>query len=163
MAKGFEIERKFLIAYPSADDLAAAERVDIAQTYLLSDRGETHRVRRWTSGGETRYFETKKRPVTAVTCLEDEREVDGATYLSLLEKRDPTRKTVEKTRYRLPYEAQLLEIDVYPFWRDRAVLEVELTEEGQRITLPPFIRVIREVTDDPRYKNAALAKQIPED
>ena len=163
MAEHLEIERKFLIAYPSESDLAAAKKVDIAQTYLLSEAGETHRVRRWTCEGETRYFETKKRPVTAATCLEDEKEVDEATYRALLERRDPTRRTVEKTRYRLPYGVHLLEIDVYPFWQDRAVLEVELTDEKQEITLPPFVRVIREVTDDPRYKNAALAKQIPND
>ena len=163
MANGFEIERKYLIAYPREEHLAAAERVEIAQTYLLSAAGETHRVRAWTCGGETRYFETRKRPVSAVTCLEDEREVDGDTYRALLEGRDPTRQTVEKTRYRLPYGKHLVEIDVYPFWHDRAVLEVELTDEAQEITLPPFVHILREVTDDPRYKNASLAKEIPED
>lgn len=160
---GLEIERKYLIAYPDGEALAAARRVEIVQTYLLSESGETHRVRSWQSGGEVRYFETVKRRVNALTCHEDEREVSEAQYLALLDRRDPARQPIEKTRYRLPFAGHVVEIDVYPFWRDRAILEVELSSEDETVALPDFVRVIREVTDDPRYKNAALAKQIPKD
>ena len=163
MADGLEIERKYLIAYPRTEDLTGAEQVEIAQTYLSAEAGETHRVRRWVCRGETRYFETRKRPITHVTCREEEREVDEVTYRSLMAVRDPARKTVEKVRYRLPYGGHIVEIDVYPFWRDRAILEVELSREDEEIALPDGIRVIREVTDDSRYKNVSLACRVPND
>ena len=51
-------------------------------------------------------------------------------------------------------------MDVYPFWSDRAVLEVELESEDEAFDIPPFISVIKEVTGDKRYSNKALAKEI---
>ena len=50
-----------------------------------------------------------------------------------------------------------MEIDIYPFWDDRAVAEVEVGSEDEVVHLPDCIRVIREVTEDGRYKNASLA------
>ena len=47
---------------------------------------------------------------------------------------------------------------MYPFWKDRAILEIELADENEKIDFPEGIRVIREVTDDERYKNASLAQ-----
>ena len=63
----------------------------------------------------------------------------------------------------LAYEGKELEIDVYPFWQDRAVMEIELTDEAEAVALPPEIEIIKEVTRDRRYTNAALAKAIPAD
>ena len=47
---------------------------------------------------------------------------------------------------------------MYPFWKDRAILEIELADEDEKIDFPEFIKVIKEVTDDERYKNASLAQ-----
>ena len=89
--------------------------------------------------------------------------VEPIDYTSFLKKADPRRNTIRKTRYCLPYEGQLFEIDVFPFWQDRAYLEIELKNEDQSICFPPEIELIREVTEDPRYTNAALSLQIPMD
>ena len=43
-------------------------------------------------------------------------------------------------------------------WDDEAILEIELTKEGQEITLPDWVTVIKEVTGDERYTNASIAK-----
>ena len=72
---------------------------------------------------------------------------------------DPTKKQIIKTRYCLVYENQYFEIDVYPFWNDKAIMEIELRDENQEITMPNSIRVIKEVTDDDEYKNSSLAKK----
>ncbi|MGI6238806.1 MAG: hypothetical protein ACOYI5_04180, partial [Christensenellales bacterium] len=56
---------------------------------------------------------------------------------------------------------QVFELDIFPFWSDRALLEIELSDESDPVHLPPFIDVIREVTDDARYKNHAIAQAIP--
>lgn len=59
----------------------------------------------------------------------------------------------------LPSGEQMIEIDLYPEWRDRAIVEVELRDEAELIVFPEEIRVIGEVTNEPAYKNAALAKR----
>ena len=40
-------------------------------------------------------------------------------------------------------------------------MEIELDSEQREVALPPFIKVIKEVTEDGRYTNAALAKEVP--
>ena len=84
-------------------------------------------------------------------------EIDPA----LLKEADPTRHPVEKTRWCIPCGSHVLEIDLYPFWSDQAVLEVELQNEEEEFLLPPELRVIREVTGDPRYLNSSLARELP--
>lgn len=61
------------------------------------------------------------------------------------------------------YKNQLFEIDIYPFWNDRAVMELELSDEEQSIVFPENIEIIKEVTDDKRYTNASIARSIPFD
>ena len=56
------------------------------------------------------------------------------------------------------YNSEYFELDIYPFWSDRATLEIELLDENQPYTLPDFISVIREVTFEKEYRNFALAQ-----
>ena len=63
----------------------------------------------------------------------------------------------------LPYRGKLLEVDLYPFWQDRAILEVELASEDETFALPDYLTVITEVTGDRRYKNVQLARSVPYD
>ena len=78
--------------------------------------------------------------------------------MRLLMEADPTKRPIRKTRYCLTWDNQYFEIDVYPFWNDRGVAEIELSDENTPIRFPKELKVIREVTDDPAYKNAALAE-----
>lgn len=162
----YEIERKFLIEYPDVNELEAypnSTKSEIAQTYLLTDDGFTSRIRKRTTNGATKYIFTEKKRVNDVKCIENEREITKEEYNDLLRLADPERRTVEKTRYCLPYGERVVEIDIYPFWTDRAIAEVEMEDEGERVLLPGFIKVIREVTAEKAYKNVALAKEIPSD
>ena len=38
-------------------------------------------------------------------------------------------KQIRKTRYCLTYKNQYFEIDIYPFWNDKAILEIESIEQ----------------------------------
>ena len=159
----FEIERKFLIGYPDLNILERYPKSDMAQTYLKTNDGMTSRVRKRTTDGVTKYIFTEKKRVTDVTCIENERELSAEEYEELLKLADPERQTVYKTRYCVPYGGRVVEVDVYPFWSDRAISEVEMESEEEAVSLPDFIRVIRDVTAEKQYKNAAIAKKIPDD
>ena len=164
MSKGLEIERKFKIAMPSTEALLAmegAQYTDIVQTYLLCEEGVTSRVRRRAGQGSVRYTATEKRRITAVTAVENERELSEEEYRALLETADPALTPIEKRRITVPYGGYLLEVDIYPFWQNTAILEIELPSEDAAFTLPGEIRVIEEVTADYRYKNVSLARAIP--
>lgn len=157
----FEIERKFLIEYPDLKWLEAnpaCRRVEIIQTYLKSDNGDEIRVRQRGSDGNYVYFQTIKRRVSDVKRVEIERRLSQSEYLKLLMEADTTKRQIRKNRYCLTYENQYFEIDVYPFWNDKAIVEIELCDEETQIVFPEQIKVIKEVTDDDSYKNASLAK-----
>ena len=157
---GVEIERKYLIEYPDLTWLElqpGLRRAEIIQTYLLSEEGETLRVRRWTEQGESAYIETRKSG-RGLRRTEQERQLTEEEYQAALQNADPDRQPIVKTRWCLPWDEQVFEIDVYPFWTEQAVMEIELEREDQPIRFPAGIRVIREVTGDPNYTNASLAR-----
>ena len=156
----FEIERKFLIGYPDLKWLESqpnCRRVEIIQTYLASGPEEEVRVRQRGSDGHYVYYLTTKRPVSDMKRVEVERRLTQSEYLELLMKADPSRRPIRKTRYCLMYENQYFEIDLFPFWQDRALAEIELSHEDQPVLLPKELKVLKEVTGDPAYRNAALA------
>lgn len=156
----FEIERKFLIEYPDIswlESMPNCQKIEIIQTYLKADNGDEVRVRQRGTDGNFIYFQTTKRKVSDVKRVEVERRLSKDQYLKLLMDADTQKRQIRKTRYCLTYESQYFEIDVYPFWNDKAIVELELSDEKAEIVFPEKIRVIKEVTDDESYKNASLA------
>lgn len=164
MNQPLEIERKYLILRPDEEQLRplCSAVYEMEQTYLESREGVTARVRRRV-GEREEFFHTEKERCTDRTCVERERLIDRAEYERLLQRKAADALTVCKRRYCLPYDGFTFEIDIYPFWDSIAVMEVELEREEQVFKLPPQITVVREVTDDRRMKNAALARHIPKE
>ena len=161
-----EIERKYLISRPDGRALESrpnCEKVDIVQTYLRSeDPAEERRIRRRGSHGSYVYFMTRKRKAGGIRRVEIEERLSRREYIALLAEADPDYRPIRKERYCLSENGLYYEIDVYPEWKDKALMEVELHSEGQEIVFPEGIDVIREVTEDPAYSNHALAR-IPGD
>lgn len=156
----FEIERKFLIEYPDIkllNSLPNCERIEIIQTYLNATGNNEVRVRQRGQNGHYVYFKTTKRRVSDLKRVEIEKRLSKDEYLTLLMNADTSKRQIRKDRYCLTYANQYFEIDVYPFWNDKAIVEIELSDENADIVFPEFIRVIKEVTDDDSYKNANLA------
>ena len=160
---GFEIERKFLIAMPDEAFLKTCSASAITQTYLGCDGNTTERVRERAYPDHCEYTHTIKYKLNNMRRIEDERQIDEDTYTALLERADPARRPIRKVRYCFEHDGRLWELDVFPFWKNSAYLEIELTGENEAFTLPPGLRLLREVTDDPRYTNAALSLHIPEE
>ena len=158
---GFEIERKFLIAMPDEAFLKTCSASAITQTYLVCDGNTTERVRERAYPDHCEYTHTIKYKLNNMRRIEDERQIDEDTYTALLERADPARRPIRKVRYCFEHDGRLWELDVFPFWKNSAYLEIELTGEDEAFTLPPGLRLLREVTDDPRYTNAALSLEIP--
>lgn len=157
-----EIERKFLIEYPDLawlENNPACKKVEIIQTYLKSDDSGEIRVRQRGFGGDYMYYKTVKRVITDAARVEIEKRLSKEEYLTLLMEADTSMRQIRKTRYCLTYKNQYFEIDIYPFWRDKAIAEIELSDENAEICFPDELRVIKEVTNDGEYKNASLARR----
>lgn len=164
-APPLEIERKWLVRMPDGAILREkAERViEMRQVYLTGGNPNVSmRIRRSASDGTVVYHRNEKQRITDRVRIEREEEIDQQHFNILMGFADPKLRIIEKTRYCVPLEGGLTaEIDVFPFWDDRAFCEVELPAEDTPVTLPHWLSVVREVTDDKRYTNLALAREIP--
>ena len=156
-----EIERKYLIEKPNLEKLAkqtAITVVDIVQTYLKSQNNSEIRVRQRGQNGSFTYYYTEKRKISATKRIELERKITEKEYISYLSNMDTSRTPLVKKRICFVYNAQYFEVDLFDFSDDKALMEIELTNENSAIDFPRFINVICEVTDNQKYRNYNLAK-----
>ncbi len=154
-----EIERKFLIRFPDLDLLEkiCSRKITLAQTYLLSEENRSRRIRMSECCGRVEYVYNEKERITDLTRIEREREISKEEYAELMKEAVPGAKTIVKTRYCIPSGDRYVEVDVFPEWKDRAFAEIELENEQQEFEMPGCLSVIKEVTEDRRYTNHAMA------
>ena len=156
----YEIKRKYLIRYPDVawlESIPNCRKVEISQTYLNSAPGDEIRVRQRGEAGSFIYTKTTKKRVSNVKRIEIEERLTQDEYLSLLMEADPNKRLIRKTRYCLTYKNLYFEIDIYRFWNDQAIMEIELSDENTEIVFPPEIQIIKEVTGDEAFSNISLA------
>ena len=157
----YQIKRKFLIAYPDTktlETLPNCRKVEIFQTYLKSNNGDELRIRERIENGNPVYYKTRRHYISGMKRIEIEENLSRGEYLELLKDADPSMRPIHKTRYCLTHENQYFEIDVFPFWKDQAIAEIELNHEDEEIHFPEQMEIIKEVTDDENYKNASLTR-----
>lgn len=147
----FEIERKFLVSSVPAW-LGDGDSAEIAQGYVALD-GETEvRIRR--HGGA--HSLTIKSGVGLVR-TEVELDLDAAGFGDLWPLTEGRR--VVKRRHGVPTEHLHLDLDVYAGDLEGLVVaEVEFASVEASGAFDPPAWLGREVTEDPRYKNRALAE-----
>ena len=159
----FEVEHKYLIEYPDLaflESLPYCSKVDIVQTYLISQPGTQIRIRRRGSNGHYICYRSEKRRLSESRRVEVEERLTEDEYQKELKNADPAASPIQKTRYCLTEKNRYYEIDIYPQWSHQAILEIESRQE---VDLPDYIRVIREVTGDKRYSNYSLAHHMIEE
>ena len=131
---------------------------EITQTYLVADPDCEVRLRRRNWDGEVVNVHKTKKRISATEVLETERQVSNALYESLLQQADPYRATIRKTRRSFIWKGQYFEIDTFHAPLDNlAMLQTKGVEVGEQVNMPPFIRVIEDVTGNPEYYNYNIA------
>lgn len=156
-----EIERKYLIQKPKLLEIAkhaAINVVDIVQTYLKSTNDIEKRVRQRGQNGNFSYYLTEKRELDQLRRVEMERKITEQEYIGYLANMDTSRPPLVKKRVCFVYQGQYFEVDLFDFSDELALMEIELTNTNSAVELPKFINVIKEVTDDPKYRNYNLAQ-----
>jgi CYTH domain-containing protein len=166
-----EVERRWVIQLPKSwadlaeifDDLVDIKR--ISQTYLKpNDKGISSRIRKTIEGlldnTKTVFHLNQKEFVEGGVHKETEGTISKEKYDQLLKEQHPDKVMLEKTRYVFKYQDQCFELDVFKGGlRGLAILELELNDKTQKVELPPFLRVVKEITSDRRFNNFALANK----
>lgn len=163
-----EIERKFLIRKPSLETLNSiktSSKSNIIQTYLRNeDKPEVERRirQRGTKENGYNFYLTEKIDKAKGERIELERKIFQREYLNYMTESDTTLHQISKTRYCFIYEKQFFELDIYPetMSKDFAILEIELNNIDDKVVLPPFLDIVKDVTEDKSYRNHSLAKTM---
>jgi CYTH domain-containing protein len=169
MTTKLEKEKKFVVKLPTSwaalaelfDGIVDVKRIN--QTYLVPEHGEqAARVRKTVEGlsGDTNtvYHYNQKTPVETGVHEEKEHEISQKEYEKSLKKSNPDKCAVEKTRFVFKWHDQVFELDLFKgHLKGLAILEIELDDMHDLVELPPFLKVVKEVTKDKRFSNFALA------
>lgn len=134
----------------------------ILQTYLTTTDGSEERVRRRTlDGGSTYYFTRKTSIPGSSDRFEIQHRIPERDYYTYIEERaDHNYRPIRKNRYCFLWNNQYFEVDRFLDETDEYQLEWEGTDRNHILQFPPFIKVIKEVTEE---KNMATKNELESD
>lgn len=145
-----EIERKFLVVSDSWKNAADGGRL-LRQAYIAHESHASVRVRLV----DDRAWLTIKSARAGIARDEFEYEISAADGQEMLERLSAS-PIIEKTRYHVPHAGRVWDVDVFAGRATGLILaEVELSTTDQFVELPDWVG--KEVTDDPRFRNSAIA------
>lgn len=151
-------KKKYLVAMPdcaSLEKLLGAAPAEMMQTYLVPVRQDTERrIRQQKNGSGYLYFYTEKRIAPDGTRWVTEKPISEKEYVAYLMEADVSLHSVIKQKYSFTYDKRRMELDVYPFSSDKAILFAYGADSDR---LPPEIEILKDVTGEAEYKNRALA------
>ena len=165
-----EIERRWLVIpkpwyWPK--ELLVSES-HIAQTSLLHPEeaaGTIERVRTRLHIGngmgkiQATHTHTIKRPTgKRLVRREEEREITEAEMNALMaDRKHPDCQVIQKVRRVFEWKGKTFELDSLMQPVRLHVLECELDNEDEPVELPPFLDIVREITEEPGWTNSEIA------
>ena len=156
-----EAERKFLVEI--VGEMPKCRELEIFQTYLKEKDGLEPRVRKRKENGQYVYFLTTKQFVPGNPVnerVEIENEISKAEYEALLAEANPDKRTIHKRRQCFEYDNRYLELDTFIEPRlPHHLLEIEHVSMEDEIRIPPFLKVIDEVTENSEYYNSNISNR----
>ena len=154
-------QRKFLLHHIPHIPLKV-QTFKLEQLYLIPDADNTEpRIRKWGTNGFQMYTQALKKPMPGNKILQTQHMISEHTYNALTAEKDPGTRVIRKMRHCFVHNHQYFKIDQFLEPRQFFILEIEPTQENEKIDLPPFIpRPIKEVTDDIRYSNYYIARHF---
>jgi CYTH domain-containing protein len=131
----------------------------ITQAYLNTPEEGNFRIRKRGEGDLAVYIKTVKIKISDIKRIEIENYISKEEYLNYISQKENISGIISKDRYCIAYNSTYYELDVYPFWQDKATIEIEMLSEDESFSFPPFVKLIREVSAESEYRNFALAQK----
>ena len=154
------LKERFIVKDVSYDLLPAHQAVEIEQIYLHSKaRDEEISIRKRGQDDSFLYFlrRTRRGP-SRVT---EEELIDEQQFENLRKLIDPKTEVLSKKRICFLWKNRLFELDSYGGGHaGLSVLAVEPADDGKReAEIPPFVRIERNITGNPRFSEKSLASR----
>lgn len=171
-----EIERKWLIDFPLSKDqwvklIGLISRIIIIkQTYISPKNkdGKNLRIRKSIvcdnklKPESTEYIVDHKLYISKLSKKEVVNKISEQEYYDLMTSKCQDHGVINKIRFEFKYEDQLFELDYFlnKELSGLVILELELDSEEQKVNLPEFLTIKKEVTKEAEFSNFELGKTI---
>lgn len=156
LPKPIEEERKYIVEI--SGELPECMLSEITQTYLVAEPGNEVRLRQRVTNGVITNIHTTRRKISDKEELVTERHVSNNLYETMLQQADPYRQTIVKTRRSFIWKGQFFELDTYKApVKDLVILETKGIDCHSELKLPPFLKIVKDITGDTNYFNSNLA------
>ncbi len=153
-------KKKYLIGCPDPvwlESIPGCRKISVTLTYVKSTTDSEIRIRKRGEGRDFVYYKVERQYLENGQRLEVEQRLSRKEYMRLLKEKDPAMKQIRKTRYCFFIDGRSYEVDIYPGCREHAMALVPVMEPEAPVVFPEEMKVIREVTGVPGYRNADLA------
>lgn len=156
---------KFLVARMQPDDLFPIyQDFQVVHEYLVSAKPDLQLRLRMRGQGNTYSYQYTVRRLRAYNqIVELRRQISHRDYLNLLAQRDDSHYTVYKKRRCFLFGNFYFQLDSYlppcsPSCKGLILLETYTTKKSSEVELPPFLEIIKDVTNDSDYSMYNLSR-----
>lgn len=153
-----EIEKKYLISqeFKLANIPCPYTVTEIEQAYLPLG----FRIRKRGQTGVFVYTKTHKEETQDPTVrMEKENIISAREYEMLIEKRISAIPKLYKKRICFVFKEQYFELDIFE-GKPLILLEIELTDRHMEVSLPAWLPIMREVTEEKEFRNFEIANTL---
>jgi predicted ATPase len=159
-----DYRRKFLVKDFNLNELkkvASVEEFDVEYTFLNQEEGEDINgytcLRKRGRGKDWSYTHSTTRRVEDSQRAIVERPISAREYSGFLKSRDLSRGPVTKHVYCFVHDNVYYELQTVR-GRDSVVILTSEIERSKKLSLPKFVQIASEVTDDPDFSSYYLSK-----
>lgn len=162
----YTYQKKLLIEKPTQEvinqfmESIKTTKISIVQNYLHTfDAKVERKIVQRSLNGEYSYYFVEMRDNNNLSRSIKRRIIGPREYKENMHNSNAHLHQIVKDRYCFIYNGIAYRMDLYPFDDKKAMLEVMVSSEGyENVKVPEFIKVIRDVTEDLRYRNYAIAQ-----
>ncbi len=92
--------------------------------------------------------------------IQKKRGITAREYIELSENTDHTKRKIKKTRQCFIFQRQYFMVETFlNIEHNPSILRVDCKDESSNVKLPPFLKIVREVTNDDTYETWFMARQ----
>lgn len=150
-----QIQRKYVVDKIDLEKIQEENIVKLDLEQYIVESGNVEYIYRKTSKEQEKKYTLITKIDTEINNerITTERKITEKEYYLNL----PDQKPLQKTRYCFEYQNEYFRLDI--FQNNLQLLEVEITTPRENVSIPEFITIKEEVTNNIEYRNATLYKK----
>lgn len=135
------------------------ETFQIEETFMTTQVGTANILRKVGKNDAFTYSHEMRYEISGEK-IQKKRQITAREYIELSESTDTTKKKIIKQRQCFIYERQYFMVETFMNLEyNPSILRVETTTERNKDKLPPFLKIIREVTNEDTYETWFMAEE----